>query len=175
MASCRPKRASGARNAATGVTVLLLLTTAYALPTPKFPGLWRRQGAAARGPDGPGNIRLDGGRGALIADNAKSAPAAGVIHFVRRWSSPVGLLVSLGYAFPHLVADFRECWYARAEHTRNAIRGFAFARTRISVQTARPTSSRMSTCSDDGGGCTRAHLWAGIGWSPAGYWCQLRS
>ena len=110
MASCRPKRASGARNAATGVTVLLLLTTAYALPTPKFPGLWRRQGAAARGPDGPGNIRLDGG--ALIADNAKSAPAAGVIHFVRRWSSPVGLLVSLGYAFPHLVADFRECWYA---------------------------------------------------------------
>lgn len=140
MASCRPKRTSRARNAATGVTVLLLLATAYALPTPKFPGLWRRQGAGARGPGGPagGNIRLDGGRGALIADNAKKAPAAGVIHFVRRWSSPVGLLVSLGYAFPHLVADFRECWYAHAGKYAKCTTGFAYTRIHISVQNCPP-------------------------------------
>jgi len=133
MASCLQKSASGARKAATGLTVLLLLTTAYALPTTKLPGLWRRQGAAARGPGGPsGNMRLDGGR-AHIADNAKQDHAAGVIHFVRRWSSPVAILVSLGYAFPHLVDDFRNCWYAMGREPAGA-----YARTRMTVLNCPP-------------------------------------
>ena len=156
----RHQRASAARNAAAGATVMLLLGCVAALPTPKIPA--RLRPGAARGP-GAANMRLGGGSSSTLAASADTNKSGCVPHVIRRWASPVGLLVSLGCIFPQLVIDFRACWCVKRTGS-NRCRPRARARN---AERAACTNDMLVDCpacifprvrkdADSGGGRARA-------------------